>query len=171
MINHNKHFFANGLISPAYTTNPWCLSVPLIMFDLNQIFPTNGHYTHVWLNPKCILFCYSSILQLCSVTDCGRDRALLLCLSSEPSVRHIICLLGAPVTLKKLISVSLTVYLEVHHILCNSHGTFQKSVCCPCPCRATLLKLLTGLNIKANSVPGFEKRPVCLLELPLQHFC
>lgn len=34
----------------------------------------------------------------------------------------------APVTLKKLISVSLNVYLEVHHILCNSHGTFQKSV-------------------------------------------
>lgn len=50
------------------------------------------------------------------------------------SVRHTICPLEAPVTLKKLISVSLTVYLEVHHILCNSHGTFQKSVCCPCCC-------------------------------------
>lgn len=37
-------------------------------------------------------------------------RLLNLC------VRHLICLREAPVTLKELISVSLTVYLEVHPI-------------------------------------------------------
>lgn len=50
----------------------------------------------------------------------------------KPSARHTICPTEAPVTLKKFISVSLNLYLEVHHILCNSHGTFQNSVWCPC---------------------------------------
>lgn len=71
-------------------------------------------------------------------------------------MRHTICLLEALVTLKKLISVSLTVYLDVRPILCNSNGTFQKSVCCPCHCEVTLLILLTVLLIIANLDSGFE---------------
>lgn len=74
----------------------------------------------------------------------------------QPSARHMICPLEAPVTLKKLISVSLNVYIEVHCILCNSHGTFQKSVRCPCHRKVTLLKLLTALIMMANLVSGFE---------------
>lgn len=74
------------------------------------------------------------------------------------SVRHIICLLEAPVTLKKLISVSLNVYLEVHHILCNSRSAFQRSVCCPCHFTVTRLILLTALIIRANLVSGLESR-------------
>lgn len=106
-------------------------------------------------------------LHLCSVSLSVRrtDPALLLSLSSAPSVKHIICLLEAPVTLKKLISVSLNVYLEVHHILCNSHGTFQKSVCCPCQCTVTRLILLTTLIMTANLVSVLKqgKCPICSL--------
>lgn len=74
----------------------------------------------------------------------------------ETRVRHTICLVEAPVTLKKLISVSLNVYLEVHHILCNSHGTFQKSARCPCRCTPTLLPSPTALIIMLNSSSGFD---------------
>lgn len=87
------------------------------------------------------------------------------------STRHIICLVEAPVTLKKLISLSLNVYLEVHHILWNSHGAFQKSDCCPCHYTVTLLILLTAIIKMENWASGFnalKTSRLCRLTVTLQ---
>lgn len=100
--------------------------------------------------------CFAAAANCGSVLEGQTHPALLHPMRLKLSVRHINCLTEAPVTLKTLISVSLNVYLEVHHILCTSHDTFQKSAWCPCHCTVTLLVLLTVLTIIANSAFGFE---------------
>lgn len=75
----------------------------------------------------------------------------------QPCMRHTISLMKALVTLKKLISVSLNVYLEVHHILCKSHSTFQKSVWWPCHRTVTAFRILTVLGSEPRwRIGGFQ---------------